>query len=281
MPPEFHVYPYRNNQPLDPRQVQLGMSVSRLGGEVDQFAFQPQQDYLRADAVVHEPHSFDVAVTATLNGTQHAWTYASYEGRTTIAQAAADAAGVKTETAGQAVMEESITAAGRVELQPQGRNEVRAWYPGRVDGDDASSASACARARCSRASNPAKPADLFDPRADGGRDHRSGSERRRRGRRRAALSSSPMPPRLHAEFFVFPGDAERVRAGQPVEVRSVSGDSRVHALRSRLLLPIADLASQTLVAHVELPPNGIGDMAARHGRRGLVRSVATRPFRWR
>ncbi len=50
VPPEFHVYPYRNNQPLDPRQVQLGMSVSRLGGEVNHFAFQPQQDYLRADA---------------------------------------------------------------------------------------------------------------------------------------------------------------------------------------------------------------------------------------
>ncbi len=172
VPPEFHVYPYRNNQPLDPRQVQLGMSVSRLGGEVNHFAFTPQQDYLRASAVVEEPHSFDVAVTATQGGAQHNWTYASYEGRTTIAQAAADAAGVKTERAGQAVLEELITAAGRVELQPQGRRRSPRLVSGPRHGDDQDHRSAGAEGRGRRARRiELEPSDLCDPGADGGRDH--------------------------------------------------------------------------------------------------------------
>ena len=52
VPPELHVYPYLDDQPLAPSQVQLNVSVSRLGGEVNRFNFQPQQDFLRADGVL-------------------------------------------------------------------------------------------------------------------------------------------------------------------------------------------------------------------------------------
>ena len=229
VPPEFHVYPYRNNQPLDPRQVQLGMSVSRLGGEVNQFAFTPQQDYLRADAVVDEPHSFDVAVTATLNGMQHAWTYESYEGRTTIAQAAADAAGVKTETAGQAVMEESITAAGRVELQPQGRNEVRAWYPGRVMemtkviGQRVQKGETLARVESSSSLQtyaiPAPMAGVITERQANVGDV-AGDQ---------ALYVISDAAKVHAEVFLFPGDAEKVRVGQGVAAGGVLAQTTGHS----------------------------------------------------
>jgi membrane fusion protein, heavy metal efflux system len=61
------------------------------------------------------------------------------------------------------------------------------------------------------------------------------------------------PTKLHAEFFVYPRDAERIRVGQPVEVRSLSGDARLPS-RIEAILPTADLASQTLMAHVPLPP---------------------------
>lgn len=252
VPPEFHVYPFRNNQLLDPRQVQLGMSVSRLGGELNQFTFQPRQDYLRADAVVHEPHSFDVSVTATLNGAQHAWTYESYEGRTTIAQAAADAAGVKTESAGQAVLEESITAAGRVELQPQGRNEVRAWYPGRVMemtkviGQRVQKGEIVARVEASASLQtypiPAPMAGVIT--------ERNASVGDVAGDRALYVISDAA--KVHAEVFLFPGDAEKVRVGQPVEVKSVTGSLSTRS-DIEVLLPIADLATQALVAHIELP----------------------------
>ncbi len=57
---------------------------------------------------------------------------------------------------------------------------------------------------------------------------------------------------VHAEVFLFPGDAEKVRVGQPVEVRSVAGNISTRS-DIEVLLPIADLATQALVAHVELP----------------------------
>jgi cobalt-zinc-cadmium efflux system membrane fusion protein len=59
------------------------------------------------------------------------------------------------------------------------------------------------------------------------------------------------PTQLHAEFFVYPRDAERVRAGQPVEVRSLSGDARLMS-RVETVIPTADVASQTLAAHVPI-----------------------------
>jgi cobalt-zinc-cadmium efflux system membrane fusion protein len=58
--------------------------------------------------------------------------------------------------------------------------------------------------------------------------------------------------KVHAEFYVYPRDAERLRAGQPVMVRSLSGD---HNARSEIeaILPTADMMTQTIVAHVDLP----------------------------
>lgn len=252
VPPELHVYPYLNDRPLDPSQVQLNVSVSRLGGEVNRFNFQPRQDFLRADAVLREPHSFDVAVSANYGGAAHSWTYESYEGRTTIAQSAADAAGVKTERADKAVLEESITVAGRIELQPQGKSEVRAWYPGRIMemskiiGDRVQKGEIVARVESSSSLQtypiPApmsgvvteRNANIGDVAAD------------------QALYVLSDTTKVHAELFMFPGDAERVRVGQPVEIRSVAGSM---ATRSQIevLLPTADLNTQALLAHVELP----------------------------
>ena len=132
VPPEFHVYAYRADKPISPSEVKLSVQVTRLGDDVTTFQFAPVDDYLRATAVVHEPHSFDVKVSATHAGKASEWTYASYEGRTTIDQAQADAAGVKVEPAGPAQIADLVALAGRVEIQPQGKAEVRAWYPGRI-----------------------------------------------------------------------------------------------------------------------------------------------------
>jgi membrane fusion protein, heavy metal efflux system len=252
VPPEFHLYAFLDDKPLDPRQVQAEVTLSRLSGEVNRFAFTPQQDYLRGGGVVEEPHSFDVAVTATHGGNLHSWMYASYEGRTTIAQAAADAAGVKTERAGEAVLEEVISAAGRVELQPQGKSEVRAWYPGRVMemskviGQRVQRGETVARVESSSSLQTyAIPAPMT-----GVVTERNANVGDVAGDRALYVISDAS--KVHAEVFLFPGDAERVRVGQPVEVKSVTGNLSARS-DVEVLLPIADLATQALVAHVELP----------------------------
>src|SRR3546814_15927491 len=60
------------------------------------------------------------------------------------------------------------------------------------------------------------------------------------------------PTKPHAEFFVYPRDAERVRVGQRVSLRSLSGEAKLEA-EVEAVLPTADLASQTLAARVHLP----------------------------
>ena len=250
--PEFHVYVYRKDKPLDPRQVRLTVTLSRLGGRVDQFSFQPVEDYLRGSGAVVEPHSFDVAVQAAEAGKVHQWRYASYEGRTTISAEAAKAGGVETAIAGPAVIGELVDMPGRVEITPEGKSEVRAWYPGRIMamrgelGQRVQRGQVLARVESSESlqtySIPAPISGIIVE-----KNANVGDVAYER-----PLLVIADPTKLHAEFFVYPRDAERVKVGQTVEVRSLSGVAKVLA-RVEAILPTADLASQTLLAHVALP----------------------------
>ena len=124
--PQFRLFPFVKDKPVTPSSVLASMSLKRLGGDVDNFNFTPEADYLKGDATVAEPHSFDVTVRASLNGKTSRWAYQSYEGRTTIAAAQAEASGVKVEIAGPAAIEETVALSGRVELQPSGRADITA-----------------------------------------------------------------------------------------------------------------------------------------------------------
>jgi cobalt-zinc-cadmium efflux system membrane fusion protein len=256
VPPEFHVYAYRDNRPLDPREVQLSMALTRLGGRVDQFTFTPREDYLMGSGVVIEPHSFDVAVRAVHEGDTHDWTYQSYEGRTTIAAAQAEAAGVEVEQAGPATLEEVVALSGRIDLQPQGRAEVTAWYPGRIVamsqpiGARVRRGAILARVTSSESLQtytiPAPISGVILERNANVGDVAGG----------APIYVIADATRIHAEFFVYPRDAERLRAGQPVIVRNLGGERSVRST-IETILPAADMLTQTVVAHVELPnPDG-------------------------
>jgi len=253
VPPEFHVYAYRKDKPLDAKTVQLSVELGRLGGRVDRFAFAPQGDFLRGVGVVREPHSFDVKARATEGGRTREWAYASYEGRTVITAEAAKAGGVKTEIAGPVTMAELVDMAGRVEVTPEGQGDVRAWYPGRILamtaelGQRVRKGQMLARVESSNSLQAyAIPAPI------------AGVIIQKNANVGDVAYEEPLyviadPTKLHAEFFVYPRDAERVRAGQRVEVRTLSGDSRVVA-PVEAVVPTADLANQTLMAHVHLPP---------------------------
>lgn len=250
--PEFHVYAYDKDKPVDPKSISLSVELVRLGGKVDRFAFAPREGYLRGAGVVAEPHSFDVKVKAVEGGRSHSWSYASYEGRTTFSAEAAKAGGVKTEHAGGAVVGDLIDMAGRVEVTPEGRGEVRAWYPGRIMAMNASLGQQVRKGQVLarvESSNSLQTYSIPAP--------ISGVIVERTANVGDVAYEQPLyviadPTRLHAEFFVYPRDAERVKVGQPVVVRSLSGDTKVTS-KVEAILPTADLASQTLMAHVEIP----------------------------
>ncbi len=252
VPPEFHVYPYLNDRPIDPGEVDLAIELGRLGGRVDRFAFAPQEDYLKGDGVVVEPHSFDVAVEASAGGRTHSWSYASYEGRTTIAQEQADAAGVAVERAGPAMIEETVTLSGRIELQPHGRAEVSAWFPGRIVemtksiGDSVEQGELLARVTSNES---LQTYDIPAPIA--------GVVMARNANVGDVAGASPLyliadAREVHAEFYVYPRDAARLSAGLPVAIRSLDGEAVAHEA-IEVILPTTDMLTQTAVAHVELP----------------------------
>lgn len=250
--PLFRLYAFRDDKPLDLRQVQATIALTRLGGRVDRFAFTPTGDYLAAPGAVFEPHSFDVAVTATEGGRRHSWTYPSYEGRTVISAEAARAGGVTTERARPGVLTETVQVTGRVEITPEGQAEVRAWYPGRIMSVAGELGQAVRRGQILARVESSDSLQTYSIPAP-----ISGVILAKDANVGEITGSDPMfeigdPSRLHAEFFLYPRDAERVRRGQRVEVRSLAGDHRANT-SVEAILPTADLTNQTLIAHAELP----------------------------
>ncbi|WGM47188.1 hypothetical protein KOAAANKH_02063 [Brevundimonas sp. NIBR10] len=250
--PLFRLYPYVKDKPLDPRQVQATIDLTRLGGKIDRFAFTAIDDYLASPGVVSEPHSFDVAVNATHAGKASTWAYQSYEGRTVITADAARDGGVTTERAGSAWLGESLPLNGRIEITPEGQADVHARYPGRVMmlslqlGDRVRRGQVVARVESSESLQTYSVTAPI-----------SGVVMAKNVGVGAITGNEPMlvigdPNQVHAEFFLYPRDAERVRVGQRVEVRSLAGDHRINA-EIEAVLPTADLTSQTLIAHVHLP----------------------------
>jgi cobalt-zinc-cadmium efflux system membrane fusion protein len=132
VPPEFRLYAYRGNQPVPPDQVTASIELSRLGGAVDTFAFTPENDYLRGNAEVREPHSFDVRVQASVGGANHQWSYESYEGRVTMAADVAEASGVRTEIAGKAVIRDNVHLMGGIALNADRHAAIKARFDGTV-----------------------------------------------------------------------------------------------------------------------------------------------------
>lgn len=252
VPPQFHLYAYRNDEALPAQEVGASIELSRLGGKVDRFEFRPEGDHLVGDGTVAEPHSFDVTVTARHGDRDHRWTYQSYEGRTSMPAAVAEAAGVTIETAGPAVIRNDTRLMGRVVLNGDRYAEVKARFPGPVQsvhvnlGDTVRSGQALAvvenrdslrsytvtapingvvLARHTNAGNVAGDEPLFEI---------------------ADLSE------LWLELHAFGEDAARLRSGQAVRLETTAGGEAVEVTLQRVL-PLASATSQTVVARALLP----------------------------
>ena len=249
--PQFRLFSYRDDKPLAPSDVTATVTLARLGGGTDQFVFTPEADYLKGNGVVAEPHSFDVTVNATHDGTNYQWAYESYEGRTTIAADAAAEAGVKTALAGPASINETVDLSGRITLAPSGRAEIKAWFPGRIVslkvniGDRVKRGDAVATVEASDSlrtySIPAPIDGVVIERALNVGDVASD----------APIAVIGNPAAVQAEFHVFPGDAERVREGQTVTVRSLNGSLTATSIIDTFL-PVAEAATQTLTARAKI-----------------------------
>ena len=257
IPPEYRLYAYRSDKPVAPGEVTASVTIKRLDGEVTTFNFRPEQDYLRGNTVLIEPHSFDVSTTVSEGGRRHQWKFDSYEGRTTIAPDAANAAGIETAMAGPAQVSETLEIIGRVEIDPSGSADVGAKFPGPVMavyknvGDRVGRGTLLARVESSYSLQTysifAPIAGVITQRNTNVGDV-AGSD---------ALFVISDPSRTIAIFPVFPRDVEKVRPGQAVQIKALEGE-RAQSSVIRDFLPLADVQTQTVTARATLPnPGGL------------------------
>lgn len=257
VPPEFHVYAYRNGQPLDPADVDLAIQLDRLGGNTDVIEFRPRSDYLLGTDVVREPHSFDVSVRAEHQGQRYEWRYASYEGRTQIDAETAATAGIETAKVGPARIRETVTLQGRVEYDVERVRRAMARYPGMIVGlnarigDRVEAGAVLARVESDNSLQTyaiRAPIDgvVIKQLANAGETTGDG-----------VLYVIADLSRLWVDLAVFPGDLARIEAGQPVRLRSLNGQLSAEATIG-YVAPVSSSISQTSTARVFLDnPNGV------------------------
>jgi cobalt-zinc-cadmium efflux system membrane fusion protein len=245
VPPEYRAWVTRQGQPVAPEAVQLTVELARLDGEKNLFRFAPQEDFLRGDGVVTEPHSFDVTVQAQFEGKTHRWTYESYEGRVTITAESARAAGIGVETAGPRLIRDVLPLYGQVAINPDAVRNVGARFPGvvrhvsktvgepvragevlaRVESDDSLQVYAVTApiggVVTARMTNPGEQAGA------------------------APLFTVSDLAQLRAELAVFPRDLARIRVGQDVRLTSVDGERTTRGTITRIA-PAAGAANQAL-----------------------------------
>ncbi|MDZ3831977.1 MAG: efflux RND transporter periplasmic adaptor subunit [Sphingopyxis sp.] len=286
--PQFRVYPTVAGKPVDPKSVQLAITLTRLGGDVDRFTFRPQGKFLVGQGVVTEPHSFDVEVVAVVNGKRHVWKYANPEGRTRIAADAAKAGGIETAIVGPATVGEMRELYGTVQLSPTARSEIRGQFPGRVVsvtkavGDTVRRGELLARIESSEslqvypvhatvggvvAERNANPGDVTDGRA---------------------LYVVTDPAQTTVVFNIFPRDLATIRPGMQVTVETQDG-AAIATARLGQFLPEGNAEAGTALMRATIP-NRSGALRPGMALRGrvmvnpvnvplAVRTEAIQPFR--
>ncbi len=250
VPPEFRAWASEAGEPVDPRELDLGIELTRLGGVVDEVGFTPHDDFLRGDIAVYEPHSFVVSIEARHRGTVHRWRYDNFEGRTRIGADMARAFELKTEIAGPAVINETITVYGRIEPNPERHSVVSARFEGVVEsvrvsvGDVVKQGQTLAVIESNESLNSYA---LTAPHAGIVTERRANPGEQSGGR---PLFSIMDTTTVWVELAVFPANRDRVREGARVIVEGDDGKPPREGVIARLNATAEP--NQAVLAHVVL-----------------------------
>ncbi len=266
--PQFRVYATRGGEPVDPGAVHLTMTLRRLGGDVNTFAFKPEGKFLAGQGVVEEPHSFDVEVVAVENGKHHVWKYASPEGRTRITAEAAKAGGIAIMTAGPAMIGETRELFGTVALDPSARSEIRGQFPGRVVSVTKAVGDYVQRGQLLARIESSESLQVYPVFAtvSGVVAERNGNPGNVTGDR--ALYVITDPAQTTVVFNIFPKDLGAVQPGMTVQVETMDGTA-IAQVRLGDYLPDGNVEAGTALIRAALPNRG-GRLRAGMALRGRI-----------
>ncbi|MFC3201852.1 efflux RND transporter periplasmic adaptor subunit [Alteromonas oceani] len=232
VPPEFRVWATSNGTPVNPRQVELNVKLTRLGDVVDDIHFRAQGDFLRGDMVIYEPHSFYVTVTARHNGKSYRWEYDNYEGRTTIEQAVADAMEIETEFAGAATLHQSIPAYGSLSLPPGAITNISARFDGEIQRRHVSLGDKVSKGQTLftvESNESLKPYTIKAPTSGVVTAQQANTGEQTQGRTLLTLTATD---KYNARLAVYPADYNKVSIGSDVTLEIEGAEQPVSSIVS-------------------------------------------------
>lgn len=169
----------------------------------------------------------------------------------TICDEAAEAAGIETREAGPAPVRDRVTLTGRITLNRDATAMVKARFPGivRSVAGGLGQTVAAGEVLATVESNDSLLAYPV-------RSPIAGVILERRTNVGDVAGEGPLFTvadlrQVWVEFFIFPRDVARIRGGLPVRIRDMEGGAEAAAELSSLL-PVAEAASQTVVARATL-----------------------------
>lgn len=223
VPPEFRAWVSKGGEAVRPDDVSLNVTLTRLGNKKDEIAFFVQDDFLRGDMVIYEPHSFVVTITASHEGKFYRWDYDNFEGRTRIGADIAEAFGLETEIAGPATIVEAIKVYGSIVANSEKASAISARFDGLVQsvevsvGDRVQAGQKLAEIESNESLNSysvtAPIRGVVTSRLVNPGEQTNGRE----------LFTILDTSNVWAELAVFPTDLSRVKPGQSVKVNLAAG----------------------------------------------------------
>lgn len=115
-PPEFRLYTYLDGKPLPPAVSQVSVNLERLGRSAQIFNFTSEKDYLKGNAIVEEPHSFKVGISAQHAGKSYQFNYEQIEGRVSMDAQKRKQNGVDVQAAGPVKLQGNLNLLGEVRM---------------------------------------------------------------------------------------------------------------------------------------------------------------------
>ena len=225
-------------------------TLTRLGDVKDEISFNVQDDFLRGDTVIYEPHSFVVSIEAKHRGATHRWQYDNFEGRTRIGADVAEAFGLKTDLAGSATIHETIAVYGRVVPNTEKVSFITARFDGVVQSVDVSIGDTVRRGQklaTVESNESLKPYTISAPIAGIVTERSANPGEQTEGRQLFKVMDTST---VWAEYAVFPSVRSRVSTGASVTISAADGDLERVGVIDRLN-PVAE-ANQSILARVVL-----------------------------
>jgi len=234
VPPEFRVWMTDAGAPIAPDDVDLHVTLTRLGNVKDEIGFARQDDFLRGDTVIYEPHSFVVSIEAKHRGQTHSWSYDNFEGRTLIGAEIAEAFGLETELAGEAAIKETITVYGRVEPNSEQHRSVSARFDGAIQSVHISAGDTVRKGQSLATIESNESLNTYTLTAPIGgivTERAANPGEQTEGRQLFTIVDTST---VWVELAVFPSNRSRVREGARVTVRGAAGEMGWEGVISRL-----------------------------------------------